>query len=304
MIHTYAYKDVTWVDLENPTPDEVREIMGKYAIHPLAAEELLLPTTRSKVDTYDDFIYLILHFPAWKHSHKENTQEVDFIIGKKFIVTARYDTVDALHKFAKMFEVNSILKRNDLVGKHAGYMFYYMIREIYHSLHDELESVRDSLDDIEKKIFRGKEREMVFEISDASRELLSFKHATSLHEEVLKSYAAASEPFFGKDYGRYISAMQNEHLKVNKTVIGLSETLSEMRETNNSLLETKQNKIVQTLTVITFITSLVAIFIALLQLDAISRPILGRPNDFWIVVAIVVIATGLMTAAFKRKKWF
>src|SRR6185369_3141062 len=109
MIHTYKYKKVTWVDLECPTKDEARELMEKYDIHPLAAEELLLPTSRSKVDRYDGFVYLILHIPAWKHSHKESVQELDIIVGKDYIITARYDTIDPLHKFAKMMEVNGVL---------------------------------------------------------------------------------------------------------------------------------------------------------------------------------------------------
>jgi magnesium transporter len=303
MINTHSYKDVTWIDLECPTRDEVREIMAKYDIHPLAAEELMLPTTRSKVDKYDDFIYLILHFPAWKHSHKDTTQEVDFIIGKNFIVTARYDTVDALHKFAKMFEVNSVLERNELVGRHAGYMFYYMIREIYHSLHDELESVRDSLEDIEKKVFTGKEKEMVYEISNISRELLAFKHATAFHQDILSSFSSASKNFFGEEFSHYVQAIESEYLKVQKAITSLHETLSEMRATNNSLLETKQNKIMMTFTAITIISSLLTIISSWFLIEAPDRPFKGMPNEFWYVGLVMFIVGIILALYMKVKKW-
>ena len=306
MVNTYKYKNVTWIDMENPTREETRELMQNYGIHPLAAEELILPTTHSKVDKYPDFVYLILHFPAWKHSHsnKEGAiQEIDFIVGKDYIVTARYDSIDPLHKFSKMFEVNSVLDHNPIVGENGGYMFYYMMREIYHSLADELEYMKDSLNEIEKKTFNGEEREMVLEISKTARELLSFKHATALHEEVLDSFSSASKNMFGPDFAHYMEAIKSEYLKVHKTVQSLTESVHEMRETNNSLLETKQNKNIMTLTAITFITTIIGIPVAIFEINFKYEPIVGQPNDFWIFTGLVACLSIGLAAILAHKKW-
>jgi len=92
MINKYKHKDVDWIDLENPTPDEVREVVDKYNIDPIVGNELLSPTLRPHVDRYSDYIYMILHFPVAydtdgkSHEIKE-IEEVDFIIGKDFIIT-------------------------------------------------------------------------------------------------------------------------------------------------------------------------------------------------------------------------
>ncbi|HEU5114960.1 MAG TPA: magnesium transporter CorA family protein [Candidatus Paceibacterota bacterium] len=303
MVNTYKYKNVTWVDMQNPTREEARELMQKYDIHPVAAEELILPTTRSKVDRYQDFVYLVLHFPAWKHSHRNTNQEIDFIIGKNFIVTARYDTIDPLHKFSKMFEVNSVLDHNGLIGEHAGYMFYYMMREIYHSIADELESVRDSLDDIEKRTFSGEEREMVFELSNTARELLIFKHATAFHKEILESFGTASIKLFGPDYAHYMEATMSEYTKVGKAIQGLTESLHELRETNNSLLETKQNKVMMTLTGITFITAILGIIVGIFEVNFKDAPIIGMPHDFWILSGVITALGIFFTAILAHKKW-
>src|SRR3989344_5289573 len=164
MINKQEHNGLLWIDLENPTREEIREIMETYGVHPLVGEELLSPTLKPKVDLYPEYIYMILHFPAFRHSHGvKNEQEVDFIIGKKFLVTTRYDTVDPLHKFSKVFEVNSILDRSD-IGKHAGFIFFYMIRKLYKSIGHELDFVSDALSAAENRVFAGNEKEMVFEI--------------------------------------------------------------------------------------------------------------------------------------------
>ena len=52
MVEIYKYRNITWLDLENPTKDEVRSLINSHGINPLVADELLTPTSRSKVDKY------------------------------------------------------------------------------------------------------------------------------------------------------------------------------------------------------------------------------------------------------------
>ena len=89
----HRYKSLTWVDLESPTTEEVRSIMGEYNVDPLVGEELLTPTVRPKVDLYPNLIYMILHFPALAHMAR-STREIDFVIGKEFIITTHYGPIE------------------------------------------------------------------------------------------------------------------------------------------------------------------------------------------------------------------
>ena len=303
MISRNTHNGFVWIDLDSPTIDEVKSVMDEFSIHPIAAEEMLLPTSKPKIKGYDDFFYMVLHFPAWRHSHKEVMQEVDFIIGKKFLITTRYDSVDAIHKFAKTLEVGNILHDKVFSGSHAGGLFYLLLRDLYTSLEDELDYLGDSLRVAEENIFAGREQEMVIKLSSVSRELLSFKHATGLHKNILDRLELSATAIFGKSFSVISSAIKSEYENITRSVDGYLESLIELRETNNAILETKQNKIIQTLTVITFVTSMLAIFFALLQIDTVARPIVGMENDFWLIVGITFSISGIMLAVFKWRKW-
>ena len=127
MIKKYTSQNITWIDIEKPTQEEVRNLMIQYKLHPLVAEELLLPTFKPKVDLHEGYIYLILHFPFFKRTDEESVcvnREIDFIIGKDFIITVRYEPVGPLEQFSKIFEVNSILSTEDGNSNHAGYLFF------------------------------------------------------------------------------------------------------------------------------------------------------------------------------------
>jgi len=121
MISKYTYKKLTWVDLESPTKEEVITLKDEYKLPDLVADELYEPTTRSKIDKYDNVIYLILHFPVLD-GKGQTEREIDFAIGKNFIITTHYETIDPIHEFSKIFEVNSILDKTNM-GDHAGFFF-------------------------------------------------------------------------------------------------------------------------------------------------------------------------------------
>src|SRR3989344_8811698 len=166
MLNTYKYKGEIWIDIDHGTPEEFHSVMDTYNIHPFVAKELTALTPKPRVEFHDQYIYCIMHFPAWKHTHGYNkNQEIDFIIGKDALLTARYDTIDALHKFGKDLEVDEILeKHGDHKYPHSHSIFMNMLRGLYASVFEELESVEDVIEEITGRIFKGEEKTMVVSI--------------------------------------------------------------------------------------------------------------------------------------------
>lgn len=303
MTKKHTYKDITWIDLESPTNEEVRGIMDEYKIHPDVAQDLLLPNTKSSIDVYEDYIYLILHFPAWKHSHNDTVQEIDFVIGKKVIVTAHYDTIDGIHKFSKLFEIQALLEKKSQLSENAGSVFFYMIQELYNSLDDELESIKDTLVDIEKKIFNKDEKKMVFELSQVSRKLLSFKHCLGLHEHLLIMFGNHTKKLFGENYSHMVEKILSAENHISKKIHGLTESLHELRETNNALLEAKQGEIMKTFTAITVISSFLTIISSWFLIESPDKPFHDTGHEFWAVGLLMLCIAIILTILMRLRKW-
>jgi magnesium transporter len=304
MLKTQNYKSITWIDSESPTKDEARELMEKFDLSPEVAQDILLPTFKDKITCFKDYIYLVLHFPAFKHTHnKSHRQEIDFVIGKGFIISNRYESIDAMEKYAKIFEVNSILDKNEAeIG--PGELFLAMMRTIYQSLSDELDSINYLLREAEKNIFAGKEKEMVFELSKVGREIINFNHIITPHGNILETLQENSEKILGKDFALELSKIINEYHKISKILENVTEVLRELRETNNSLLSTKQNEIMKTLTVFTFFALPFGIITGFFQMNTINTPIVSNENGWFIIVGIEVIVLTTVYLIARNKKWF
>lgn len=304
MIKKYTNNSITWVDVNDPTPEEVRTLMEEYDINPDIARELQLPTYKEKIVMYKDYLYLVLHFPALRHTHKDNTseQEIDFVVGKNFIITTRYESIDALERFSKTFELNNILKKG-IMEDNAGYVLYYMVKELYRAMSDEVDSINDTLKQIEKNIFKGKEKAMVTEISEANRDLISFNHILLTHRDVLASLKDSGIKLFGEDFSQNFAKIINEYHRIEKVLVNNIDFLRELRNTNDSLLSSKQNETMKILTVITFISLPFSIISGMFSMDMAHITRISG-SDGWIVIVLVEFILVVSFYIFARlRKW-
>lgn len=297
MLKQFRYKDITWIDLESPTDAEIAELGANYELHPIALAELTRPSARAKVDVYSNFIYLILHFPTATAS-----QEVDFVIGKDFIITTHYELINPLNDFAKIFETDFELKKNpDKI--HAGFIFYYIIKQLYASLEDNLGFINDRLKQVEEKVFSGQERKVVKELSLINRELLDTRWALKAHRDVLASLELAGEELFTKKFGYYLKAISGEYERIWNAIESNRATFTDLRETNESLLSIKANETIRTLTVTAFILLPMTIIAQLFGISSAHIPLVDSPNAFYIIVICSLLASLLTYIVARLKKW-
>ena len=303
MIKKYTHKTITWVDVENPTPDEIRALMDEYSIDPNVARELQLPSYKEKIVLHKKYLYMVIRFPVLRHSNNGNgDQEIDFIVGKNFIITTRYEAIDALEKFTKLFEVNAILERG-IMEDHAGYVLYYIIKELYKSVSDELDSISDSLKKIEKEIFGGREKEMVFELSMTNRDLINIDHALRTHKDLLDSLEKVAVEAFDPAFHENTVKINNDYSRVENILLDNIDFLKELRETNDSLLATKQNETMKILTVITFLVMPFTIITGFFQMSVSYIPLSNIRYIWFVIIGTEITVAVILYIMAKVKRW-
>ncbi|HEY4478266.1 MAG TPA: CorA family divalent cation transporter [Candidatus Paceibacterota bacterium] len=305
MVNINEYKNLTWTDASSPTKDELESIINQYDLHPIIVEELLSPTRKPKIEIYGKYIFLALHIPIHENINKKRvikSKEIDFVIGKDFIITSHDEIIEPLHEFSKMFETNTILDKRG-IGNHAGIIFFYIIKKLYEYMINDLENIKDSLIDVEKHIFSGHERRMVERLSDISRELIDFKQIIHLHREILESFSTIPGELFGKDFDYYIDEMKHAYTSVHGLVLSNKELLSDLRETNDSLLSTKQNEHMKLFSILAFVTFPLMLFLNIFMLPTSHTPIIGYDYDWEILVGTVIVLAIGMFYFFKKKGW-
>ncbi len=296
MIKQLKYKNVSWIDISKPTREEVANLAKQYNLHDVVAEELLSPASRSKVDYYEDYIYIVLHFPVGKYS----VAEIDFVLGQDFVLTIHSENIQPLAEFSQILDGGNDSKKEK--GFHAGHLFYYMLRELYGPLEVELDGVNNKLKKIEEKIFAGQEAEMVRSLSHINHELLDIKWSLKFHREVLTSLAGVGKDFYGEKFDYYLRAIVNEYEHVAELVKSNREIFAELHATNESLLMIKNGLTMRVLTALAFIFLPVSLIAFIFSMSG-SGPVVESYFGWYGVIGLMVLAALITTGLAKYKKW-
>ena len=102
---------LTWFYIENPTSKEVEFLDQRFHFHPLELDDILSRIQRPKIDEYEDYLFIVLHFPVFdKQNRITRPSEVDIFIGENYIVTVH--CAANLKPLAKFFHECEIHKES------------------------------------------------------------------------------------------------------------------------------------------------------------------------------------------------
>ncbi|MEK9184176.1 MAG: magnesium transporter CorA family protein [Patescibacteria group bacterium] len=304
MINRHVRGAVTWVDLEAPTSEELSAVMTEFGIDNRIEEEIASPTPYPLTLATPDYHYLILHFPAAEATEGTKNQEVDFIVGRDFVITARYEVIDSILALHKLFEAEELVSTP--TATHADVLLEQVMTRLYGAIHDEIERAGRALDRIEHDIFSGKERQTVRTISQAGRALLRFETALARHEEPLDEFLAglSSGDFFSKRFTVRAARIRAAHDHATALVASYRAVTRELRITNDSLLSSSQNEVMKTLTLIAVAAMPMTLVASVFGMNVTHIPFANEPAGFWLIIGIMVIAALVLYIFFRIKRWF
>ncbi|PJE64127.1 MAG: hypothetical protein COU90_04630 [Candidatus Ryanbacteria bacterium CG10_big_fil_rev_8_21_14_0_10_43_42] len=298
-IHGDAF---VWTHLKKPKEEDLVTFAQKHDIHPLLADELTHPTFRPKVEQYDNFLYLILHFPVYNDHDSNHGKEIDFLIGKDFLITTQYHVIPALEEFIETVTNNKRIAKQYLAGA-PGELLYHLLSYLFTNALTELETMDKKITRMESRIFKEPSQDLIEDISILRREILDFRRTMQPQESILASFEKEGILFFGNDMRPYITRIVSDYVRVWHILENHKETIEALHETNASLISMRTAEITKNLTIMAFITFPLTLLASLFGMNTKTFPIVGLPHDFWIIIGIMFAGIVTMYFFFRHRGW-
>ncbi len=292
-----------WIHFEKISKQDLDYLKKNFNFHPIILDELLQPSSRSRVERYDDYLFLTYHFPLYdKNTRTSRRAEVDFLITESNVVTVSYESLEPIKNLRHALQNNSVIK--DRVRKEgAGLLAYYILQEIINFSLRQLRHIQEKIEFINTQLFKGAEDTLLEEISYIKRDILEYQIITRPQQIILDSLREVGEKFWGSKMKIYLADLDGDFMKITQLVELHKEAIEGLETTNAQLLNVKMNKVMQRFTVLAFLTFPLMLLVSLFDIDAVSRPIIGKPNDFWIIFGGVVLIVIIMYYFFKKRGW-
>src|SRR5919107_1145399 len=165
-----------WINIERPRPVDRAWLEERFEFHPLDYEDVFSRNQRPKVDEYDDYLFIVLHFPRYdKKVSRLNAAELDLFVGRDYLVTLQNEPLQAVEYLFERVRNNEEL-REDLFSKGPGYLLYRIVDDSVDASFPMLAKMGNKLERIEEEIFEGEQSaEIVRDISNVKQEIINFR---------------------------------------------------------------------------------------------------------------------------------
>lgn len=113
-----------WQDYINASTDVVDTIVEKYGFHELDREAILEENQYARIDSYDDYIFMVLHFPKYDiNTERYLYNEFNIFVSKEYVLTFRYFQTGTIKKLQEKYE--NLDPKEEI--PHAGMILYEII---------------------------------------------------------------------------------------------------------------------------------------------------------------------------------
>src|SRR6266536_1415489 len=111
-----------WINIERPRAVDRAWLEEHFDFHPLDYEDVFSRNQRPKVDEYDDYMFIVLHFPRYdKAVSRLNAAEVDIFVGPDYLITLPNEHLQPISYLFDRCRASEELREN-LFSKGAGYL--------------------------------------------------------------------------------------------------------------------------------------------------------------------------------------
>lgn len=305
MIETIQHQTLKWLDITNPSEDDYRLLLDEYHVHPLDIEDCRATNQRPKIDEYDDYYFLILHFPYFDKGNKFiRIREVKIFWGRDYIITVgkahwvvkkffdetRDDLADADEDTQQMFAASDLL-------------LYNILNRLMIETYTLIMRVGAEVDLINYDIFNKRARAIIEQISVTRRNVILLNTTFRPQLRVLHMFESGGIKGFVSpdtiDMEDYWGNILDQYQKMFDSIEDYGELIDGLSSTFDSLQTNKTNDIMRVLTYINTILLPLTVVTGMFGMN-VDFPFATGVTAFWVIAAVMAVIAVLLALYIRR----
>src|SRR3954470_15787014 len=292
-----------WINIERPRTVDQAWVQERFEFHPLDYEDVISRNQRPKVDEYDEYLFIVLHFPRYdKQVGRLNGAELDLFVGPDYLITIPNEPLQPIEYLFERCRTSEE-QRESLFSKGAGYLLYKIVDECVDASFPMLRKIGNKLERIEEEIFEGdNSAEVVRDISNVKQEIINFRKIVRPQRPAIADLERNKARYMTDDLDIYFDDINDASERIWDMLENYKEVVEALEGTNEAQIAHRTNETFRVLTAISVIV------LPLTLVASIWGMNVGVPGEqdstaFWEILAAMVILLGSMAYYFRRRGW-
>jgi len=291
---------MVWIDLFQPTADEISRIMEKlFGFHPLAIEDCINDSPLPKLEAYDDYLYFVMHAVDTSEAPAFKTTELDLFLGKDFLVTFHRRPLGPVDSARERF------LRDTATPVRGPDRFAHTILDfMVEAYTPPLEKLRHEIDQVEEGVLHDMSADELFPKVVALRKQLSgLRQIVRPQREIAAELAQGRHAFIRSAITPYLRDLAEQLGRIEtQTQVWAEQLIISFRIYLNKS-SSEANAGIRVLTAITALTFPALLVGGWYGMNFQHMPELGSLSGYPLAFALMLAGTYATYLFMRRKKW-
>ncbi len=291
-----------WVDLDNPTDDELKFVLeGVFQFHPLAIEDCVAPNSLPKVEDYEDYLFIVTHAIDFTRTEKFNTTELDLFLGRDYLVTFHRQPLRSVTTLA-----DRMLKAAGPGPRGPDRIAHSLVDLLVDNYAPVLEELRSELEEIEESVLAREsgQQKLVNELLHVRGDFTRLRTIVRPQRDVIDRLARGDSKLIRPKLLPYFRDLRDNLARLEETAANYHERLMMAFDIYLNKAAFEANEGIKFLTALTAITLPVVMVGSWYGMNFEHMPELKSPHGYLYAGVFTFVSTIVMVIYLKRKRWF
>ncbi|MFJ8165495.1 magnesium and cobalt transport protein CorA [Streptomyces sp. NPDC096136] len=289
-----------WVRLADPSEDELVQLAGELALHPLAVEDALNGRQRPKRERFGDVLAVALKPLQYVEGDASvETGDIMIFVGPRSVLTVSHGTIDPCAEAARRLDADPRMLH---LGPWA--VLHAVLDVAVDAYGDAARRVRATLDRLEDEVFSTSRVDHTQRIYSLKREVREFRDAVQPLVPVLQSLLGSpgAEGHL-PEIAPYIRDVADHLHRTDIEVRTLDELLDSVLGAQQARVGTWQNDDMRRISAWAAIFAIPTMVAGVYGMNFEHMPELGWTYGYPLALALMALASGALYRAFRRNGW-
>lgn len=286
---------VGWLDLQDPSAEEVAALESLFGIHTLALEDARNPETRPKIEEYESFLFVVTR--AVNHNPGEDA--LDLVPLFAFLNRSVIVTIHARPMRAVANAIERLRKHPELVREGPDRLLHHLLDQVVDYYFPFVDKLEDRIEALEDEVFSEPGPDLLERIFAARKEVVLLRRSLHPLREVTTTLMSGMpyidpelRPFFRDVYDHVLRIL--DELETNRDI------LTGLLESYLSQVSNRMNAVMKRLTTLATIGLPFTVISGYFGMNFKVMPWL---EDTWGVVAATALMAGVSLGVYSFFRW-
>jgi magnesium transporter len=291
---------ILWVDLENPTDDEIKTVLeGVFQFHPLAIEDCVTPSSLPKSEDYEDHIFIVTHAVDFTRTEKFNTTELDLFLGKEFLVTFHRTPLKSVAA-----AIDRCVKATGIVARGPDRLAHLVMDLLVDNFKPITDELRAELEEIEEGVLTSDaDEDLIPKLLEVRGEINHLRQIVRPQRDLVSRLAHGDNKIIRSVMLPYFRDLRDNLIRIDETAASYADQLFISFDLYLSKSDVSANNGLKVLTALTALTLPATLISSWYGMNFHNMPELQSPLGYPIAFVATLLLTGTMWWWCKRKRW-